>query len=102
MATTKQQLEQILLQMPCVGDVSARGMMGEYLLYYRGRLFGGVYDGRLLVKDLPSAKRLLSSAPEVIPYPGAKAMLEIRQPEPALMLELLEALYPELPEKKKK
>lgn len=102
MATTKEQLQSVISMMPGMGDVTSRAMMGEYVLYYRGRVFGGVYDGRLLVKNLPSAKQLLSDAAEVVPYPGAKTMLCVQNPEPVFMLQLLEAMYPELPENRKR
>ncbi len=102
MSTSKEQLQYFLSMMPGVGDVTSRAMMGEYLLYYRGRLFGGIYDGRLLVKNIPSAKQMLTDCAEVIPYLGAKAMLEICQPDPIFMLELLETIYPDLPEKRTK
>ena len=100
MATSKERLQQILACMPGVGDVTARAMMGEYLLYYRGRHFGGVFDGRVLIKNLDTARKLLPDVHEIIPYPGAKAMLEIENPDPAELLQLLETIYPELPVKK--
>lgn len=55
--------------------VTCRPMMGEYLLYCEGRLVGGIYDDRLLVKDIPAARCLLPEAPEELPYEGAKPML---------------------------
>ena len=101
MATSKERMQEILACMPGVGDVTARAMMGEYLLYYRGKLFGGVYDGKLLVKSFPSAKQMLSDAAEIVPYPGAKPMLEIKTLDPWKMSVFLEAIYPEIPEKRK-
>ena len=57
------------------GDVSYRAMMGEYILYYNGKVVGGIYDDRFLLKPTPSARRLMPDAPEELPYEGAKKML---------------------------
>ncbi len=84
-------------------DVTYRPMMGEYLLYYRGKLFGGVYDDRLLVKVTKSAETLLSSAPRAIPYEGAKEMLLVEDIEDRETLgALLDILYRDLPAPKKR
>ena len=52
-------------------------MMGAYILYYRGRIFGGIYDDRLLVKPVPMALRLMPDAEMELPYNGAKEMILI-------------------------
>ena len=102
MASSKEYLEYVLESF-MDGDVTYRPMMGEYLLYYRGKLFGGVYDDRLLVKVTKAAETLLSTAPLVLPYEGAKAMLLVEDIEDrALLHELLTALYNSLPAPKKK
>ena len=101
MATTKEQLAEVMAAMPGVGDVTARAMMGEYVLYYRGKVFGGLYDGRLLIKSVPAARAMLPQAAEEIPYPGAKPMLRLDAPDTAVLAELLEAMYDQLPAKKK-
>ena len=86
----------------CSG-LSARAMMGEYVLYYGGKVVGGVYDNRLLVKTTPSAEKLLPDAPRELPYEGAKEMLLIEDVEDGKFLEeLLDAMVGELPEPKKK
>ncbi len=86
----------------CSG-LSARAMMGEYVLYYGGKVVGGVYDNRLLVKTTPSAMKLLPDAPRELPYEGAKEMLLIEDVEDGKFLEeLLNAMVEELPEPKKK
>ena len=78
-------------------------MMGEYLLYYNGRLFGGIYDNRFLVKITPSSTKLLDGAPEELPYDDAKRMLLVTESEDKdLMCELITAMYDELPEKRSK
>ena len=75
MASTKEYLDFVLEQLSALSGVSFRAMMGEYVLYYRGTVVGGVYDDRFLLKRTPSALKLLPDAPEDIPYPGAKPML---------------------------
>ena len=101
MATTKEQLAEVMAVMPGVGDVTARAMMGEYVLYYRGKVFGGLYDGRLLIKPVPAARAMLPQAAEEIPYPGAKPMLRLDTPDTVVLAELLDAMYDQLPAKKK-
>lgn len=83
------------------GDVSSRAMMGEYVVYYRDKVIGGIYDNRLLVKLTKSAQALLPNAESAVPYEGAKEMLLISDVEDhGLMGELFEAMYPELPARK--
>lgn len=78
-------------------------MMGEYVLYYGGKVVGGVYDKRLLVKPTPSAKVLMPNAEYQLPYEGAKEMLLVEDIENRDFLkELFEAMYVELPEPKKR
>ena len=78
-------------------------MMGEYVLYYGGKIIGGVYDNRLLVKPVPSANLLMPSAPRELPYEGAKEMLLVEDIEDRDFLhKLFEAMCEELPEPKKK
>ena len=77
-------------------------MMGEYVLYYRGKVIGGVYDNRLLVKPASSAVALLTNAPRELPYEGAKEMLLVEDIEDRELLNrLFEAIFVELPEPKK-
>lgn len=100
MASSKEYLEFILDG--CSG-LSARAMMGEYVLYYGGKVVGGVYDNRLLVKPTPSATALLPEAPKELPYEGAKPMLLVEDVENRdLLTELFDAICEELPEPKKK
>ena len=101
MASTKSYLDFIMEQLP--PETAYRAMMGEYVLYFRGRVFGGVYDDRLLVKPVPAAQSKMPDAPRELPYPGAKEMLLVENLEDrAFLAELLEAMYEELPEPKKK
>ena len=98
MSSSKSYLEYVLEQLSGLGDVSYQSMMGEYILYYRGRIFGGIYDDRLLVKDTPSARRLMPEAPMELPYPGAKEMLLVEELDDRAFLEkLLREMAKELP-----
>ena len=103
MASTKEYLNFVLEQLSALDEVSFRAMMGEYILYYRGRVFGGIYDDRLLVKPVPAAVKLMPDASMELPYEGAKEMLLVDNVENREYLqELLEAMYAELPAPKKK
>ena len=103
MASTQEYRDYILDQLTGLEGISCRAMMGEYLLYCQGKLVGGIYDNRLLVKPTASAVRLLPDAPRELPYEGAKEMLLVRDPENReLLTELIQALYEELPAPKPK
>ena len=103
MPSTKGYLDFVLEQLSGLEEIAARGMMGEYILYYRGRIAGGIYDDRLLVKPVAAARALLPEAPEEEPYPGAKAMLLVEEVDDRdFLTRLFEAMYPELPERRPK
>ena len=100
MASSKEYLDFVL---ETCGGLSARAMMGEYVLYYGGKVVGGIYDNRLLVKPVPSAVAMLPDAPRELPYEGAKEMLLIEDVEnSALLCELFDKMFEELPEAKKR
>lgn len=97
MASTKEYLEYVLEQLSEVDGLRYRPMMGEYLIYCRNRLVGGVYDDRLLVKPTKSALALLPDAPREEPYPGGRPMLLVTEMEnKRLLQELLEAIADEV------
>lgn len=103
MASSKEYLGFVLEQLSSLDDVTTRAMMGEYLLYYRGRLFGGIYDDRLLVKPMPAARDYMPEAYLQAPYEGAKEMLLVDDLDNADHLcGLVEAMYPYLPESRSK
>ena len=103
MASSKEYLEYILKQLSDLNDISYRAMMGEYVIYYRGKVVGGIYDERFLVKPTQSAAAMMPDADKELPYEGAKEMLLVNNVENREFLrELLEAMYPELPVPKKK
>lgn len=100
MASSKEYLDFVLDH--CDG-LSARAMMGEYLLYYGGKVVGGIYDNRLLLKPTKSALALLLNAPYELPYEGATKMLLVEDVENrALLKKLLSAITEELPDKNKR
>ena len=84
MASSKEYLEYVLDQLRELDELSCKPMMGEYLLYYRGKIVGGIYDDRFLVKDTPAARALMPDAGLEIPYEGAKKMLLVSVPTTAL------------------
>ena len=103
MASTKQYLDFILEQLSDLDAISYRAMMGEYIIYYDGRIVGGIYDDRFLVKPTKSAKAMMPNAKMELPYEGAKEMLLVDNVDSREFLkELLEAMYPELPAPKKR
>lgn len=98
MASSREYLDYVLDQLSALEGVSHRAMMGEYILYYRGKPVGGVYDDRLLLKPTPSAAALLPDARRETPYSGAKPMLLVEDVEDRTLLRrLIEAIYGELP-----
>ena len=103
MATGKEYLEFILDQLSMLDGITHRSMMGEYLIYYHSKLAAYLCDDRLLVKILPSSTRMLPDAQKEPPYEGAKAMLLVEDVDDREFLKaLFEAMYPELPEPKRK
>jgi len=103
MSSTKEYLNFILDQLSALDDISYRAMMGEYILYYRGKIVGGIYDDRFLVKVTKSAAAMMPDADRELPYEGAKEMLLVDNVENREFLrKLIEAMYRELPAPKKK
>ena len=97
MASGKEYLHFILEQLSDLDDISYRPMMGEFILYYRGKIVGGIYDDRLLVKKTRSALELMPAAICELPYEGAKEMLLVDEVDrKAFLAELVEAMYDEL------
>ena len=103
MASTKEYLDFILEQLSELEEITYRAMMGEYIIYYRGKVVGGIYDDRFLVKPVKSAIKMMPEADKELPYEGAKEMLLVDNVENKEFLrDLLEAMYDELPAPKKK
>ena len=103
MASSKEYLEYILEQLSDLDDISYRAMMGEYIIYYRGKIVGGIYDDRFLVKPVKAAIKMMPDADRELPYEGAKEMLLVDDVENKEFLEkLFEAMYDELPSPRKR
>jgi TfoX/Sxy family transcriptional regulator of competence genes len=103
MASSKEYLEYVLEQLSDLDDISYRAMMGEYILYYRGKIIGGIYDDRFLIKPVKAAQAMMPDADMELPYEGAKEMLLVDDVDNKDFLrELLEAMYEELPAPKKR
>ena len=103
MASTKEYLDFILEQLSELDGITYRAMMGEYIIYYRGKIVGGIYDDRFLVKPTKSAVAMMPEAARELPYDGAKEMLMADNVEDRSFLKaLLTAIYEELPQSKKK
>ena len=103
MASKKEYLAFILEQLSYLDEISSRAMMGEYILYYRGKVFGGIYDDRFLVKPTKSAKAMMPDADMELQYEGAKEMILVDDVDDREFLrELVEAIYEELPASKKR
>ncbi|MBQ8176331.1 MAG: TfoX/Sxy family protein [Oscillospiraceae bacterium] len=103
MASSKAYLEFVLEQLSELEEITYRSMMGEYIIYYRGKIVGGIYDDRLLVKPVKSAIFLMPDAIYELPYEGAKEMLLVDNIDSKEFLtELFNAMYEELPAPKKK
>ena len=103
MASSEEYLIFILEQLSGLDDITYRAMMGEYILYYRERVIGGIYDDRFLVKPARAAVNLMPNAETEVPYEGAKGMLLVDDVDDReYLVKLFEAMYDELPERKKK
>lgn len=103
MASTKEYLEFVLEQLSELDDITSRAMMGEYVLYYQGKVFGGIYDNRFLVKPTKSAVELMPDAQSELPYEGAKPMLLVDNIEDkAFLKKLVETMSADLPQPKKR
>ncbi len=101
MASSKDYKDFIIEQLSLLDDITYIPMMGEYILYYKGKIFGGIYDDRFLIQKTESSMDLLKNGIEEIPYEGAKPMLMVDEIDNKEFLKkLVEKIYPELPAKK--
>ena len=101
MGSSKEYLDFVLEQLSDLPDISCRAMMGEYVIYYRGKIVGGVYDDRFLVKPTASAKKLLPDDVFELPYQGAKEMLSADIDDRDLLNRLIPAIADDLPAPKR-
>lgn len=103
MSSTKEYLNFILEQLSELDDISYKAMMGEFIIYYKGKIIGGIYDDRFLVKPVKAARDFMPEAELELPYEGAKEMLLVDNVDNKDYLrDLLDAMFDELPAPKKK
>ena len=103
MASTKEYLEFVLEQLSGLDGIKYRAMMGEYIIYDKNKVIGGIYDNRFLIKPAAAAVKMMPEAPFEIPYPGAKGMLLVDNIDSREFLEqLIPAVAAELPASKGK
>ena len=103
MSSSKVYLDFVLEQLSGLEEITYRAMMGEYIIYYRGKIVGGIYDDRLLVKPVKSAVSFMPTASYELPYEGAKEMLLVDDVDSKdFLTKLFNAIYEELPAPKKR
>ena len=103
MPSSKDYLDFILEQLSGLQEITFRQMMGEYIIYYRDKIVGGIYDNRFLVKSVRAARAKMPDARLQLPYEGAKEMLLVDNVDNRdFLTDLVQAMYSELPEVKKK
>ncbi len=103
MASSREYFDFISEQLSELEEITYKTMMGEYIIYYRGKIVGGIYDDRLLVKPVKSAISFMPNVVYALPYDGAKEMLLVEDVDnKEFLTELFEAMYNELPSPKKK
>ena len=102
MASTKEYLEYVLDLLSGLNDITYRYMMSEYVIYYRGKVFGGVYDDRFLVKPTKTVLEMMTDAEFEIPYYGGKAMVLVDTEDRDFIKEMVEKMWDEIPTPKKK
>ena len=101
MASTKEYLEYVLDLLSGLNDITYRYMMSEYVIYYRGKVFGGVYDDRFLVKPTKTVLEMMTDAEFEIPYDGGKAMVLVDTEDRDFIKEMVEKMWDEIPIPKK-
>ncbi|WP_407412994.1 TfoX/Sxy family protein [Methanobrevibacter sp.] len=103
MGSNKEYLEYVLDQLSDLEDITYRAMMGEYIIYYQGKIIGGIYDDRFLLKPVKSAISMMPDVKMELPYDGAKEMLLVEDLEDKdFLAEVIEAMYDELPSPRKR
>ena len=103
MASSKEYLDYIMEQLSPLDEITSRPMMGEYIIYHKGKVIGGIYDNRFLIKPVKAAREMIPDAQYELPYEGAGEMILVEETDNrAFLCELIEAMYDELPLPKKK
>lgn len=97
MPSTQDYCDFVLDQLSLLSDITSRKMMGEYIFYYKGKIFGGIYDNRFLVKPVETAKMMMPDALMEVPYPGGKKMLLVEEIDNREFLKtLVESMFSDL------
>lgn len=103
MASSKEFVSYVMDQLSGLEGVRSRAMMGEYVVYYKDKVAGGIYNDRLLIKPVQAALEYMPRAVWELPYQGAKEMLLAENVDDRdWLMGLFEAIYDQLPEPKKK
>lgn len=102
MPSSKEYLAFVLEQLSSLEQISFRAMMGEYVIYYRDKVIGGIYDNRFLLKPVSSVVAMMPDAAREIPYSGAKAMILADIDDREMTVSVIQAMYDALPEVKKR
>lgn len=102
MTSQPESIERVLALLDDLEDVTHRAMMGEYILYYRGKVVGGIYDDRFLLKITPASQRLLPDAARATPYEGAKDMILVEVEDREVLRDVMDAMWEDLPAPKRK
>ena len=102
MASTKGYLDYVLDLLSELDGVRYRSMMGKYILYYRNKVIGGVYDDRFLLKPTRAGEAAFPGAAREIPYDGAREMLAVDCEDRRVLAALVVAMADELPAPKSK
>ncbi|MEA5020475.1 MAG: TfoX/Sxy family protein [Gordonibacter sp.] len=102
MASTNEYLEYVLDLLGSVDGIRHRKMMGEYVLYCRDKVFGGIYDDRFLIKTTDSVKELLFDAPQQLNYKGGTLMTLVTSEDQTLIAHVVTTMWAELPMPKKR
>ena len=100
MASSKEYLDFIMDQLSGLDDITSRKMMGEYIIYYSGKVVGGIYDDRFLVKVTKSSEAILPDAPRELPYEGAKPMILVEDVQPTVVKDIVVSIWVDLYGKK--
>ena len=103
MASDKSYLDYVMEMLGDLDEISFRAMMGEYVLYYKGKVFGGIYDNRFLVKNTNFSRGFMPNAQLELPYDGGKEMLLVENvDDKAFLSRLVDGMYDDLPMLKKR
>lgn len=102
MASSREYHDYIMELLGGLYDIDSRYMMGEYVIYYHGKVFGGIYDDRFLIKKTPTSERMLPDAERTLPYPDGSEMIAVDSEDSEFLCEIVDAMIDEVPATKKR